>query len=120
MNIDIEGSYDDDSQEDIDPDYYDEYEPNPHYEGEEEKEITDYLRKQIINSIESYKFEEEKTESTCLVCQDIIKTNSQVKKLLCKHLFHSKCINGWLKHKLKCPTCKHKVTLKNSKGHKGK
>ena len=40
-----------DEGEDVDPDYYDEYELNPDYQGEEEK-VTTHQRKQIINSIQ--------------------------------------------------------------------
>jgi len=32
-------------------------------------------------------------------------------KLICHHIFHSKCISIWYKRKNSCPVCRHKVAL---------
>lgn len=89
--------------------------------------------KNIINSIPSFKYEEKKqgsstnkngatvsdTESqrnnkdSCAICLDDLQTGQMVKALACSHKFHSKCINFWLKRKLKCPLCKERINLQN-------
>ena len=45
----------------------------------------------------------------CAICIDVLKSGQMVKALNCSHKFHSKCINDWLKVKLKCPLCKSSV-----------
>lgn len=46
---------------------------------------------------------------SCSICLDILKTGVMVKALSCSHIFHSSCINSWLKEKLECPNCKNLV-----------
>ena len=87
--------------------------------------------RQIINSINSFKYEEkaqsspvsrggskkpsdsasERCRESCAICLDDMKTGQMVKALRCSHKFHEKCINNWLRQKLLCPLCKEKVTL---------
>jgi E3 ubiquitin-protein ligase RNF38/44 len=71
--------------------------------------------KNIINGIPESRYEEKKQDHedkpTCVICMDNIKENQMVKTLKCSHNFHSKCINNWLKLKLKCPLCKVRVSL---------
>jgi hypothetical protein len=76
--------------------------------------------KDIINGIQCFKYEEEKQGSgrekesnrvSCAICLDDLKTGDMVKSLPCHHKFHSKCINSWLKQKLKCPLCKERITF---------
>ena len=63
--------------------------------------------REIINSYASFKFEAAKgEEANCAICIDVLKGGQMVKALNCTHKFHSKCINDWLKVKLKCPLCK--------------
>lgn len=44
---------------------------------------------------------------TCSVCLECFAENDLVKVLGCKHFFHQKCIDPWLKKTLKCPLCRH-------------
>eukprot|EP00826_Nyctotherus_ovalis_P039301 TRINITY_DN376_c0_g4_i1.p1 TRINITY_DN376_c0_g4~~TRINITY_DN376_c0_g4_i1.p1 ORF type:complete len:256 (+),score=37.49 TRINITY_DN376_c0_g4_i1:80-847(+) len=44
---------------------------------------------------------------TCSVCLECFAENDQVKVLGCKHFFHQRCIDPWLKKTLKCPLCRH-------------
>jgi len=76
--------------------------------------------KNIINAIPSFKYEEKKkgsskdethTPDSCAICLDDLQTGQMVKALTCSHKFHSKCINFWLKQKLKCPLCKERINL---------
>lgn len=39
-------------------------------------------------------------EVSCSICLDVLRTGAQVKKLTCKHVFHTSCIHNWLKQKL--------------------
>jgi len=84
--------------------------------------------KNIINAIPSFKFEEKKqtvepgketeaqkqnNKDSCAICLDDLQTGQMVKALGCSHKFHSKCINFWLKQKLKCPLCKERIELQS-------
>lgn len=46
-------------------------------------------------------------DESCLICIDPYKCN-QLKRTLpkCKHYFHKKCIDKWLKKKSNCPICR--------------
>lgn len=43
---------------------------------------------------------------TCVVCQDDIKSDEEIKVLDCKHEFHKNCINPWIKIRNLCPLCR--------------
>ncbi|CAG9334599.1 unnamed protein product [Blepharisma stoltei] len=48
-------------------------------------------------------------ECTCCVCFEEFKEDIEVRKLLCKHVFHASCIEDWLVSQggiPKCPLCK--------------
>ena len=53
----------------------------------------------------------EKTCS-CIVCMCEIEENEECKKLECGHIFHSACIDNWLKRTLECPMCRNIITSK--------
>lgn len=42
----------------------------------------------------------------CCICLDEMETNERVRKLPCKHNYHVKCIDKWLKQNKCCPMCK--------------
>ena len=65
----------------------------------------------IINSYDDFKYEEKEgvDEINCAICLDKMKSGNRAKQLQCKHIFHSQCINHWLKQKLRCPLCKIEV-----------
>ena len=109
--------YDDESGGEIDPNmdqFQDPYQQYADEEDEEEQLSPDEI-KDIINSYTAFRYEEpqpdpqsknEKEPINCAICQDVLKTGQMVKALPCTHKYHSKCINEWLKVKLKCPLCK--------------
>ena len=39
-----------------------------------------------------------------------IEENEDCKKLECGHIFHSACIDNWLKRTLECPMCRNIIT----------
>ena len=60
--------------------------------------------KSQIEKIKSYKYDGENI--SCVICQEIIEKNNDIKKLSCQHIFHSKCIDPWLSKEKSCPFCK--------------
>lgn len=63
----------------------------------------------IINSIPLVKVEEETLEGvdrTCPICLSDMSIGEQVRILSCKHIFHSQCVDEWLRVNASCPTCR--------------
>jgi len=49
----------------------------------------------------------------CLICLENFETGDKATMLPCIHMFHSNCIQEWLKSKNTCPLCKLKLTRDN-------
>lgn len=50
------------------------------------------------------------TEQTCAVCQDILTSDQEGRKLnACSHWFHKTCIDTWLQGNVNCPVCRHDI-----------
>lgn len=63
---------------------------------------------ELTNFIPIQKFEGGKfNNDACSVCLESFVSEDLVKVLECKHVFHQKCIDPWLKKTLKCPLCRH-------------
>ena len=60
--------------------------------------------KNQIDKIKSYKYDGENI--SCVICQENIEKNNDIKQLSCLHIFHSKCIDPWLTKEKNCPFCK--------------
>ena len=41
-----------------------------------------------------------------MVCLEKLRAGEQVRRLQCLHVFHTACIDQWLKHNAVCPICK--------------
>ena len=54
---------------------------------------------------------EEKKE--CIICQDTFRKSDKITILPCTHMFHSFCVECWLKSKKFCPVCKFEITRNN-------
>jgi len=46
---------------------------------------------------------------TCAICQEDFKSKEWVRNMTCLHLFHSNCVNDWIKRANNCPTCRTTV-----------
>ena len=77
----------------------------PKKEGLEQKDI-DKL-KQVVwkRSLEK----KNETFSSCPICYIDYEPADKLKLLPCQHMYHSPCIDEWLKKKAKCPMCNHKI-----------
>ncbi len=42
----------------------------------------------------------------CSICYEDLTINENKRKLLCKHVFHKKCIDKWFKKGINCPICR--------------
>lgn len=76
-----------------------------------EKEINN----NVINNISTFSFKKNNFNITndthnCIVCMCEIEDNEECKKLKCGHMFHSNCIDNWLRRTLECPMCRIEIT----------
>ena len=52
----------------------------------------------------------EEPSLVCSICCDDIAAKSSVRRMPeCRHMFHQKCIDNWLKMKPTCPNCNRKT-----------
>ena len=49
--------------------------------------------------------------NNCVVCLTEFQIGDIISALPCCHVFHTDCIQNWLKKELSCPVCKFEVTL---------
>ncbi len=60
-------------------------------------------------------------QTECSICFDEFKKGIQVRKIpICRHIFHTKCIEKWFKSKEgelvhKCPLCNCEITVEKIK-----
>lgn len=47
----------------------------------------------------------------CCICLEDFGAGDEVKRLQCLHLYHTVCIENWLRTSGTCPQCKHRVDL---------
>ncbi|XP_058088295.1 E3 ubiquitin-protein ligase RHA2A-like [Magnolia sinica] len=46
-------------------------------------------------------------ERDCIVCLNGLSDGDQVRRLVCGHVFHKECLDGWLEHRnMSCPLCR--------------
>ncbi len=52
-------------------------------------------------------------EQTCVICFEKYFENNVGYKLICGHIYHKECINGWFKNCGTCPICREKIVKCN-------
>jgi hypothetical protein len=64
----------------------------------------------IIGKSNKIKKDDVIVNENCLICMEKYNTN-EFKRLLpkCKHYFHKKCVDKWLKKNASCPICRDKI-----------
>lgn len=54
---------------------------------------------------------------SCIICKtDLItsgQSQNQTSAIVCGHVFHSKCLEAWLRRNPSCPNCRHPVHDEN-------
>ena len=55
----------------------------------------------------------DKDKQNCVICMEDFKTGDKSTNLPCLHMFHTNCIQNWLKKQNTCPICKFKLTPDN-------
>jgi len=48
----------------------------------------------------------------CCICMEHFSCNQEVYWLSCKHIFHTNCLDEWVKYKNECPSCRTLIKLK--------
>lgn len=61
--------------------------------------------------------------SACVICLESIKAlegeETRTTQLKCHHVFHSECIQAWLKRNPSCPTCRASMVEEDSEVARG-
>ncbi|KAL4495139.1 hypothetical protein ABPG72_007246 [Tetrahymena utriculariae] len=77
---------------------------------------TDGLNEVELQTLKKTQFEaiqlepkQSQPSQTCSICFLEIENKSSIYELECKHVFHSDCLDIWLKNKNSCPNCRSKV-----------
>ena len=58
------------------------------------------VTRQFISAVESNQ------EISCAICQSDEKLQEKLGEISCKHVFHWKCIDRWLRQSGSCPLCR--------------
>lgn len=67
---------------------------------------------ELVPKAEQIKLGSDLIGQRCDICQDEYKEKEYKRELNCKHFFHKKCIDKWLKNNPNCPYCRRKITSK--------
>jgi len=51
----------------------------------------------------------DKEDNKCQICMEDFLEGDELRTLPCFHLFHTQCVDQWLKVNSICPTCRHKI-----------
>jgi hypothetical protein len=72
---------------------------------------------EIMNELPETKIEDvnklDPEKKNCVICLEDFKNGDKATVLPCIHLFHTTCIQNWLKTQNSCPICKFKLTGEN-------
>ena len=68
---------------------------------------------ELVPKYKQIKSEDILLGQSCSICHEDYKIKEFKRELNCKHYFHKKCIDKWLKNNLSCPVCRHLIGSKN-------
>eukprot|EP01052_Picozoa_sp_SAG31_P025699 SAG31_NODE_2269_length_6047_cov_3.503699_4_plen_133_part_00 len=54
--------------------------------------------------------------TACSICLGEFEMDEEVRRMPCRHTFHSDCIATWMKVKHSCPLCVAPITVENTAG----
>jgi hypothetical protein len=100
IQFDIQYDFDDIDNENTNNSDYNNYELNGYFKDCNEINT-------ILSKSEKIKKNDVILSEQCFICMEDYK-ESQLKRILpnCKHYYHKKCIDKWLKKKASCPICR--------------
>ena len=68
------------------------------------------LNESELRHIKLEKASDKKEKEICSICCDEIVAKARIRRMPeCRHSFHQKCIDNWLKMKPICPNCNRKT-----------
>ena len=74
--------------------------------GASQKEINDLVTK----TVDPQFFQDhDESHRTCAICMCDFEMGENVRYLPCKHYYHDKCVDGWLKGHRNCPCCRQDI-----------
>ncbi|OII73023.1 zinc-finger domain-containing protein [Cryptosporidium ubiquitum] len=76
------------------------------FSNKNKREYNIYSRNNSLSGfISSGSTQKSKNNYSCVICLNNIHDEDLVRKLPCKHVYHFKCIDEWVKIKSNCPLC---------------
>ena len=69
---------------------------------------------EVLPTIEFAKACNSHNELSCCICFEEFSIDAKVKETKCNHLFHSSCLQEWIKRKIEkpdCPQCRVEIIL---------
>lgn len=73
---------------------------------------------EVIENLPTFEITESLMKSSnndCAVCKEEFQLKDDAKILPCKHVFHSLCVQNWLKVSGTCPVCRYSMNAAASK-----
>jgi hypothetical protein len=87
---------------------YEDSESSSYYEsesdGDEDKDEVVGLTQAQIEMFPAFKYQDEK-DAECTICMAHFEPGETLRRLQCFHIYHTNCIDQWLKTSSKCPLC---------------
>ncbi|XP_064404697.1 E3 ubiquitin-protein ligase RNF13-like isoform X2 [Halichondria panicea] len=77
---------------------------------------TDQETRRLVDSLplKTHKSQMGMEEPMCAVCLETFHNKDTIRVLPCRHEYHKKCVDPWLKLKRTCPMCKKDISNKSS------
>jgi hypothetical protein len=66
----------------------------------------DLLNTQKYESLTDQEINDNKS---CVICFEEYKGDNIISKIICKHIFHTKCLNMWIEKNQSCPLCRQEI-----------